>query len=91
MANMPQAQTPAIQESTSSARPIHRIEVDGVCVSLFPDGRATVQRYYANKGGKTGYANSLRPQNWASARRALELLEQWYAEYQGAEKSKGNA
>ena len=79
MANTPQAQSPATEDSTSSARPLHRIALGEVTVSFFPNDRATLQRRYRNKDGKTAYANSLRPEDWAVARRLLEQLEEWYA------------
>ena len=58
---------PATQDETPSAKPIHRIEVGDVCVSLFPNDRATLQRRYRDRDGKTAYADSLRPNHWASS------------------------
>ena len=78
---------PATQDNTSSAKPIYRGEVGVVSVSFFPNNRATLQRRYRNKEGMTAFANSLRPQDWPSARRALELLEEWYASHIASQKN----
>ncbi len=71
--------------TTSPAKPIHRIEVHNVTVSIFPDFRATVRRRFTDKDGKTGFAQSLRPVDWKPAREALEALEDWYASEQAHE------
>ena len=60
-------------------KPIHRIEVHNVTVSIFPDFRATVRRRFTDKDGKTGFAQSLRPVDWKPAREALQALEDWFA------------
>ena len=76
-----------LEDKTPSAKPIHRIEVGDVCVSLFPNDRATLQRRYRDRDGKTAYADSLRPSHWASARRALEMLEEWHADHVSSQPS----
>ena len=60
------------QDATSSASLVHQEQVNEVVVGFFDDKRATVQRRYRKPDGKTGYANSLRPNHWKDARLALE-------------------
>ena len=71
--------------TTPPAKPIHRIEVHNVCISVFPDDRCTLQRRFTGKDGKTGYAKSLRPADWKPAREALQALEDWYASRKASE------
>ena len=92
MANTsPKAQRPAHEDATSSASLVHQEQVNDVVISFFDDRRATVQRRYRKPDGKTGYANSLRPNHWKDARMALEQLDQWYAEYSATHAAGDNA
>ena len=68
-------------KTTETSGPIHRIEVDDVILSVFPDYRAVLQRRFRNQEGMTGFAHSLRPKDWTAARKALHTCQVWYEQY----------
>lgn len=80
----PKAERPAKADATSSAKPVHRIRVNDVYISVFEgsDGtpRAPLQYRYRTPDGKTGFADSLRPHHWQDAITALERLVEWHRE-----------
>jgi hypothetical protein len=86
------AQSPAAerQETTSSAKPVHRIQVGEVSISVFRSGAARLQRRYRSRDGKIGYADSLLPEHWVAAIEALRQCVKWYAENPAVEKNQGN-
>ncbi len=69
------------EETTSSAKPIHRIQVGEVSISVFRGGAARLQRRYRSRDGKTGYADSLLPEHWVAAIDALKQCVKWYADH----------
>ena len=88
MGNTPKAaRSPAVnkQETTSSAKPIHRIQVGDVSISVFRSGAARLQRRYRGRDGKTGYADSLLPEHWVAAIEALKECVKWYADHVASE------
>ena len=86
------AQSPAAvrQETTSSAKPVHRIQVGEVSISVFRSGAARLQRRYRGRDGKTGYADSLLPEHWMAAIEALRECLKWYADHPAVEENKVN-
>ena len=86
MANTsPKAERPATtQDATSSAKPVHRIQVNDVVISVFADPRGTIrapiQCRYRGPDGKTGFGQSLRPEQWVDAITALERLIEWHGQ-----------
>ncbi len=65
--------------TTSKARPIHRITVGNISLSVFPGSKASLQRQYVYRG-KASYANSIRAVDVIDAKRALDQFAIWDSE-----------
>jgi hypothetical protein len=66
--------------NTSRVRPIHRITVGNISLSVFPGSKASLQRQYVYRG-KASYANSIRAVDVIDAKRALDQFAIWDAEH----------
>jgi hypothetical protein len=62
--------------TTSPAKPIHRLRVENVLVTVWDGPRATLQREYVYQG-KVGYADSFRVEDTINLKRALDQFVIW--------------
>jgi hypothetical protein len=72
--------TVAKAANTSTAKPIHRITVGNISLSIFPGSKASLQRQYVYKG-LASYANSIRAVDVIDAKKALDQFAIWDSEH----------
>ncbi len=87
MGTSPKAKRPAKKDATSSAEYLHQVRVDDISVSIFSDGRYTIQRRYFDPDRKVGYASSFRSKDLPAISEALKEADEWYAENAETERS----
>lgn len=63
-------------KNTSSAKPIHRLRVENVLVTVWDGPRATLQREYVFDR-KVEYADSFRVEDCTNLKRAIDQFVLW--------------
>ncbi len=81
MGTSTKATHPAKRDATSSAEYLHQVRVGNICVSIFSDGRYTIQRRYFDPDRNANYAHSFRKENFEAIPKALKQAAEWFAQH----------